>query len=75
MRARGVEPLFLRCAKPEPILTEETGEAATDTTGSCGLQGVHTPSPFEKENSVGESGRGLQPEEVQKQMVMKPLLV
>jgi hypothetical protein len=29
------------------------GEAATDITGSCGLQGVHTPNPFEKENSIG----------------------
>jgi hypothetical protein len=29
------------------------GEAATDTTGSCGPQGIHKPNPVEKENSVG----------------------
>jgi hypothetical protein len=53
MRARGVEPLLLTVSEARLILTEEMGEAATDTTGSCGPQGVHTPNPFEKENSVG----------------------
>jgi len=45
------------------------GESAIDTTGSCGPQGVHNPSPFEKENSVGEQGHYIQPEEVRKQML------
>jgi hypothetical protein len=30
------------------------GEAAIDTTGSCGPPGVHKPNQFGKENSVGE---------------------
>jgi hypothetical protein len=29
------------------------GKAATDTTESCGPQGVPKSHPFEKENSVG----------------------
>lgn len=53
MRARGVEPLFLTMGEARTDSIGGMGKAATDTTGSCGPQGVHKPNPFEKDNSVG----------------------
>lgn len=53
MRARGVEPLLLTVSEARTDSIGGMGKAATDTTGSCGPQGVHKPNPFEKDNSVG----------------------
>jgi hypothetical protein len=54
MRARGVEPLLLTVSEARTDSIGGMGKAATDTTGSCGPQGVHKSNPFEKDNSVGE---------------------
>ena len=58
MRARGVEPLLLTVSEARTDSIGGMGKAATDTTGSCGPQGVHKSNPFEKDNSVG----GIRPQ-------------
>jgi len=54
MRAREVEPLFLTANEARADSIGGMGKVATDTTGSCGPQGVHKPTHLKKGNSVGE---------------------